>query len=1251
MINFKREYIGLEQDRLLYPVSFTDKAKCNVYGRKKFITEAGEEQLSAHAFLISKDFWTFNAGQLDFTNYANGIWNDYISIVVVERGEYTAPSINFASMGDITPENLQELSEYTTKHLSDLEKRIVEDYLFIDEGTAENIGLPNLPENHFWVRKNGVIVGVNLDYLKIDYDYLKNNMEADFNTVSKKVYNVFKNNVDSYIVDKNDELQGATYTPTVSPEGIITFTNDKNKPNPEPVNIKGPAGTIENVTASVDSNAGTPNVIVTPTGTPDKRGFNFDFKNLKGDKPIKGTDYYTNAEKEQFTAETKAAVQAEGAKVIEEVKKLVGVNPAGGDAVSVGGKTRAEFDRDIEKFTTNVYNRIESDIKTEVNKILEFPILKGNILRVKNGNSAIDVYIQNTPNHMDEPLQRLGYMEPNTTAEFTCNFDARYLRVWGTGDSYVEVENISLEVPIMRSNLDTLDKMKYYVTPQMFGAKADGINDDKDAINKALQSSKVVKLPIGKYRVSGTVTIPKNTSLIGCGKDSIIAITSESTVPVVAFDESAHDSSVENLVVQGVYDENKKGKHGIFVAPYNADKAGQFDSHNRISNVRIYDSSGCGIYVGASQRGCTFENIIIQRSVLNGFEIWGSDNLARNLDVSVSGKHSFMCDWGSWNNRFYECKGYHAGLNNTLGKVLNKNSDLMFVRANFCHVHLDLQECVWGALKVQGNGNKLDLMIDGLGKKAGQKPEWDNANTTAITITEASSSNSIKASIMDGTLDGKLTNLLSLSDKSFLNTFDIYTNNINLNVLKESCHFNNSVKVNGMEYESIKYSLQDVSNTFGDIKALGIGNSYNIECNISDLDTFKSKLNKKFYFQMNMDSNLKENNSIKHKVSLVLNNKTLEYETAKKGIVYSTFDLNGVNISDITSAKIIVSVVKKEEISIETPSNTILTVNDIEYGFGERTYKKDIEINDEQVEKNRLDISTLKEETTTIKSELNTKISKNQGIENNGKVLGIDERGNVAPIENDKICRIETYDTYSNAILPGDPYISNVFTINNERKTKYIGLTKDLDAPKASIIHYIIDGEEYALRKYKGKTSMTDYMKTKYPDTYKTVTNITDDMIEDTSDCVNLASFFAGCNNVISIPKLYTKNSTSFYSMYRGCYNLLNPHQIDTSKGKDFSWMYEECRSVVEFPQIDTSKGETFKSMYNGCTKATKVSDIDLSSITAEKINELDSMLNGCTSLKSVTFNNVPPTISEEQIRAVTKAPSSCQIIINNRAE
>lgn len=48
-------------------------------------------------------------------------------------------------------------------------------------------------------------------------------------------------------------LTGATFTPSVSPEGIISWTNDRELPNPEPINIKGqkgdtivPSFTIEN---------------------------------------------------------------------------------------------------------------------------------------------------------------------------------------------------------------------------------------------------------------------------------------------------------------------------------------------------------------------------------------------------------------------------------------------------------------------------------------------------------------------------------------------------------------------------------------------------------------------------------------------------------------------------------------------------------------------------------------------------------------------------------------------------------------------------------------------------------------------------------------------------------------------------------------------------------------------------------------------------------------------------------------------
>lgn len=43
---------------------------------------------------------------------------------------------------------------------------------------------------------------------------------------------------------------GATYTPAVSEDGVISWTNDQELPNPDPVNIKGPIGPAPTVTVS-----------------------------------------------------------------------------------------------------------------------------------------------------------------------------------------------------------------------------------------------------------------------------------------------------------------------------------------------------------------------------------------------------------------------------------------------------------------------------------------------------------------------------------------------------------------------------------------------------------------------------------------------------------------------------------------------------------------------------------------------------------------------------------------------------------------------------------------------------------------------------------------------------------------------------------------------------------------------------------------------------------------------------------------
>lgn len=62
-----------------------------------------------------------------------------------------------------------------------------------------------------------------------------------------------------------------------------------------------------------------------------------------------------------------------------------------------------------------------------------------------------------------------------------------------------------------------------YVTPQMYGAKADGVTDDTTAVQNAVNSGKPVYFPKGHYRVNN-VNIPSNTKLYGQSNLSILEI-------------------------------------------------------------------------------------------------------------------------------------------------------------------------------------------------------------------------------------------------------------------------------------------------------------------------------------------------------------------------------------------------------------------------------------------------------------------------------------------------------------------------------------------------------------------------------------------------------------------------------------------------------------------------------------------------------------------------------------------------------
>ena len=81
MLNFENEYYLLEKGRVLYPTAFTDLVSIEVYGSKEGGVTGTED--TAHVFKIPNNYYTLNAGNIDFSNYPDGIENDFKSIKIV----------------------------------------------------------------------------------------------------------------------------------------------------------------------------------------------------------------------------------------------------------------------------------------------------------------------------------------------------------------------------------------------------------------------------------------------------------------------------------------------------------------------------------------------------------------------------------------------------------------------------------------------------------------------------------------------------------------------------------------------------------------------------------------------------------------------------------------------------------------------------------------------------------------------------------------------------------------------------------------------------------------------------------------------------------------------------------------------------------------------------------------------------------------------------------------------------------------
>ena len=188
-----------------------------------------------------------------------------------------------------------------------------------------------------------------------------------------------------------------------------------------------------------------------------------------------------------------------------------------------------------------------------------------------------------------------------------------------------------------------------YSTPQMFGAKGDGVHDDTEAIQQALNRGGVVYFPAGEYLVtevqnmkSKCLNIPKsNTTIIGDGNASVLKIYDEINThkALLAWHDIGH-ISISNITFRGteLFGDTMHGV--ILLQPSNTSDVaihdclfqnngyGDIQLVNGGNNISInrctFEASDCGIIAIGSRpvnnvtiRNCHFTGLSSLNSYVN----------------------------------------------------------------------------------------------------------------------------------------------------------------------------------------------------------------------------------------------------------------------------------------------------------------------------------------------------------------------------------------------------------------------------------------------------------------------------------------------------------------------------------------------------------------------------------------------------------------------------------------------------------
>ncbi|ASZ71004.1 neck passage structure [Lactococcus phage 96603] len=202
------------------------------------------------------------------------------------------------------------------------------------------------------------------------------------------------------------------------------------------------------------------------------------------------------------------------------------------------------------------------------------------------------------------------------------------------------------------------------VNVKWFGAKGDGVTDDTQAIQNAINKYDNVYIPDGTYLIS-TLSIDKKTFVHGAGQSiTILKSKDESDKQMINLTLSAPRSMISDLTLQGgdSWDNVYSSKLGLVLS--SEGRLVEQDTMIAITNVTInffFDN----FTLQEGHRGVACDQLYCGGAAHRNIVVLGTDNSLINC-ISAMSMDDGIYVYGS-NNRLTSCKSFMAGMSKTAG--------------------------------------------------------------------------------------------------------------------------------------------------------------------------------------------------------------------------------------------------------------------------------------------------------------------------------------------------------------------------------------------------------------------------------------------------------------------------------------------------------------------------------------------------------------------------------------------------------